>query len=201
MVPYFLTGLPRSRLSWLANFLTTGRSFCYHAALAHCSKVEHLDTMLFSRPDGAELVGDADPLLPLIFGEFLVRYRESRVVCIFRSYEESYAEEVRAIKEERLVMDAGRLERLYRDTANGLQMIWSSVVPALRMWVPYGDLDNVETIRRIWSFCLGDIPFPESRYRMLNVLRVTQMCSKFLKENPEQPFNSMLDDKELCTPR
>lgn len=37
---FFITGLPRSRTSWFASFMTSGDVFCYHEALNGCKSSE-----------------------------------------------------------------------------------------------------------------------------------------------------------------
>lgn len=198
--PFFLTGLPRSRLSWLANLLTTGRSFCHHAALATCATMSEYEEIMAGSPDGAEFVGDADPLIPLVARDFSKAFEGCRLVVVLRNMEEALEEEEKAIKTEGLSFDYNRLENLYCQTSENLSILFSFTPEHLRMWVPYPDLDKVETIRSIWRFCLPEMRFPEERYRMLDMLRVTQMCRKFLAANPDQRFKKMLEEKEkaLC---
>ena len=39
---FFITGLPRSRTAWLANWFTYGHTFCFHEACRKVGKIEEL---------------------------------------------------------------------------------------------------------------------------------------------------------------
>lgn len=66
---FFVTGLPRSRTAWVANYLTYGNTFCFHdEAFAHCATVQAVADRLAAMP--FENVGCANPLL-LLFVERL----------------------------------------------------------------------------------------------------------------------------------
>lgn len=62
MKTFFVTGLPRSRTAWIANYLTYGKTFCFHdgfCGLAH--PLELKDKFDAMRTNGFETVGNSDP--------------------------------------------------------------------------------------------------------------------------------------------
>lgn len=54
---FFITGLPRSRTSWFASFMSSGDIFCHHEAMNRCKSTEEFYEKL-KLP--YRLVGDAD---------------------------------------------------------------------------------------------------------------------------------------------
>lgn len=194
--PFFIVGLPKSRLAWLANLLTTDTSLCYFGALSRCRKIGDLQEILAVRQDKATIVGDADPLIGCVAGEFWKTFPESKVVFVQRSFNESLMAEMFSIRQERgfqeesFTIDA--LIKYLRRTQNGLDTLWRTIPSDQKLWVAYNDLDKMETVKQIWNFCLPGIPFPEQRYKMLDFLNVSQICMKVLKAYPHQPFREML---------
>ena len=45
---FFVTGLPRSRTAWMAAFLSTGETLCYHEPSYKISKIDQLPTLFDS---------------------------------------------------------------------------------------------------------------------------------------------------------
>jgi hypothetical protein len=68
MTPFFITGLPRSRTAWLANFFTTDHSFCYH----DISRVGSVWAILEST--SSDFVGDSDSGLLTLVDSLLIRF-------------------------------------------------------------------------------------------------------------------------------
>lgn len=63
MSNFFITGLPRSRTAWLANFFSTGDVFCWHEAMADIkSKAQYWERLSTERYTH---VGNADCTLYL----------------------------------------------------------------------------------------------------------------------------------------
>tara|TARA_R110000803_G_scaffold34529_4_gene75314 strand:- start:949 stop:1470 length:522 start_codon:yes stop_codon:yes gene_type:complete len=48
---FFVTGLPRSRTAWIANFLTYGDSLCYHEGLNGCNSMKEYQDKLEGNGD------------------------------------------------------------------------------------------------------------------------------------------------------
>lgn len=59
---FFVTGLPRSRTAWIANYLTWGKTFCFHdgfVGLAHPLEIRKKFDAIHAK--GFETVGNSDP--------------------------------------------------------------------------------------------------------------------------------------------
>lgn len=80
---FFITGLPRSRTAWLANFLTFGASFCYHEGLLGCRSLDDLYRKMdaLKRP----VCGDADTALLHFVSRLREENPEAEIVLIVRS--------------------------------------------------------------------------------------------------------------------
>jgi hypothetical protein len=89
----FITGLPRSRTAWLANYLTWGESFCYHDALHHFGYIENFYEMLETTP--ATVVGHADPANILAWRELHSRFPDATWIVVRRSFEACYQASLR----------------------------------------------------------------------------------------------------------
>ena len=55
---FFITGLPRTRSSWFASFLSSGDTFCWHEALNGCNSRDDFYSRM--RLPGYSAVGNAD---------------------------------------------------------------------------------------------------------------------------------------------
>lgn len=192
--PFFITGLPRSRLSWLANLLTWRSSFCYHGALAQCACISDLKQLLGSSPDGATQVGDADPLIGCVSKELLRDFPKAKFVFIFRPMAECMEEEMQAVAG--MNISPLDLSRFLHVTSDGQDDLWALTTAEQKIWISFRDLENQAVVESIWRFCLPDLEFPIERYKMLDCLKVTKFCSKTLARFPHQPFRQMLNAKE-----
>ena len=52
MIDFMIVALPRSRTTWLANFLTTDKTFCFHDPLAEMSSYRELFALKTDRITG-----------------------------------------------------------------------------------------------------------------------------------------------------
>ena len=87
MTPFFITGLPRSRTAWLANFFTTQTAFCFHdrckdgwtaAWVEQSLKMVAQGFVPGSPPARYTHVGDADSGLMLIAPQLVVMFPDAR---------------------------------------------------------------------------------------------------------------------------
>ena len=172
---FFITGLPRSRTAWLANFLTTGASYCAHDALLGVSSFVELDAKLRALP--GELRGDSDSAALLFAPRLFAMYPEARWVVVLRDPEEvvwsllsmePYAgiEKLSAtVAKATVALGIKDTERLYGN-------------PRVH-FVEFEALDSMATLRGIWEWCLGDrVPWCPERAAMLDVMRVEVIPAK-----------------------
>lgn len=63
---FFIMGLPRSRTAWLANFMTYGKSFCFHEGLNGCYSIDKYKEKLNGRGDSSTgtMLFDIDEYFP-----------------------------------------------------------------------------------------------------------------------------------------
>lgn len=88
---FFVTGLPRSRTAWLANFLTWGDCMCFHDIHGWTHTV--LKTM---RDCPAQVVGFSNSVALLMWREFRVAFPQARWVVIERDHDEAFEASVEA---------------------------------------------------------------------------------------------------------
>lgn len=158
MSPFFITGMPRSRTAWLANWLTTDRSLCVHDPVGSVVPVI-----------GGKLVGVSGPEVCCAWDSFRAAWPDSPWLVVTRA-DAKYAFK-RVLSEHMEIPDqfdtwwAGRLELLAQIVADGGARVLS---------VKFEDLDREETARTIWRHLLPELPFDRERWELLNDLTVTQ---------------------------
>jgi hypothetical protein len=79
---YFVTGLPRSRTAWFANYLTWADSFCYHDALVGVDGIEAMLDLANQTP--ATKVGFSDPALLFFWPKLMALCPGAKWVVILR---------------------------------------------------------------------------------------------------------------------
>lgn len=81
---FFITGLPRSRTAWLANFLNWGNTWCWHDGIRGCSSLDEFAKLMEpSEPiDGTTQVGDCDSGLLWIWRAVAARWPEAKWVSV-----------------------------------------------------------------------------------------------------------------------
>lgn len=157
--PFFVTGLPRSRSAWLANWLTTDATLCLH------------DTR-FSRDllRPGRRIGFAGPELVQEFERIRKVVPEAPWLIVWREPEEA----LRAF-------DRWAGKRLPPDRS-AVRRLWESRVDALldmgRQFgvkqVAFNTLHLEKTARWIWSWLLPGVDWDQARWEMLERLNVQQ---------------------------
>lgn len=149
---FLVLGYPRSRTTWLANFLTYGGAYCLHGIWPIVGRrIERLLEVLDQLPYQA--VGVADPMLYLD----LLRGREElpaglRVVIVRRPRLQA-AEALANAAEE-------RAEQVF-PTGDGWEYPGT-------LEVLYEELDDFSVLEAIWDYCTGgSLPFDRRRASML----------------------------------
>ena len=157
MTPFFIAGLPRSRTAWLANFLTTDESFCYHELTADCCDLAEMPDAF--RRTGRRIVGDADTSLALLHEPIKKLFPGARWVVVERPAE-AVAKSLR--DDLGIVIDPGLLNQLQEN----LEVIKRDAL------VVSFDGFSVNTARFVWAYCLPGIDFDEARWKLLDPLIV-----------------------------
>ena len=173
---YFITGLPRTRTAWLANLFSYQESFCYHEALKHVSSVNGL--VEFLKATDAKYVGDSDSGLPFVMEQVIDHFTNARLVVIERD-PNSVIESLRKA----FPFASVDFPEMVLRAAHAIEELKKKFRPLV---VAHRDLERMEICRRVWDYCLPDVPFNERRWQMLDPLTVEIRPDKYLKSiSPE----------------
>lgn len=165
--PFFVTGLPRSRGAWLANFLTAQGALCIHDGLIH--GVDAATRWL--KKD--KLRGLSDSTLPLRWQELFPQFDSYRLVIVEREPETCWQSLLRFLDYSEVRVPRAALEKRFADV--NAQLLHMRDFPHLR--VTFEALENLTTLRDIWEHCLPGLPFDEERTNLLQRLNVQQKVS------------------------
>ena len=168
---FFIASQPRSRTAWLANFFTTGSSYCYHEALKSCPTVLELQKAFEETP--ADYVGNSDSGLPFYIDEVMSAFPEAKLVVI----ERDPAEVLRSLQKAYPQTPEG-LKEAVELTGQALEILKKKYHPLV---VGYEELNRPETCRKLWQYCVPTLPFSEKRWKMLDLLTVEIHPEKYLK--------------------
>ena len=164
---FFITGLPRSRTAWLANYLTHGDTFCLHDGLRGCDSFRDFEHRLASLP--ARNAGSADPALLMLIDKVAPRFSTARWVFIRRDPDECAREFSPLVPDLRVVTGlAARMEE------------WAGRLGALE--IPFAQID--ERLPEIAAFCAPGFASPPERDAMLRTWDV-QIPLARLAQAPE----------------
>jgi hypothetical protein len=166
---FFITGLPRSRTSWLANFFTYNNAFCFHEATRFCSSIRDLKQLMTSHH--ADNTGDADPALLYIMDDLKREFPHSKVVLVERELHETIdsfidfytSYEYKSIQE--------WIEQLYEI----MEKIKSRYEV---MTVAHDSLNEQETCKEVWEYVLPGEPFDVKRWNLLDELYINKLIDK-----------------------
>lgn len=170
MKPFFVTGFPRSRTAWLAVWLTTDRTICYHDPMG--VTLEELQ----ARNPGKR-VGISGPETCLMWEEhqdapwLVVRREQQAALDAFLPICTQYLPSV-SVWEVRKLFDA-RLTQLNR--MRGPQVLR----------VEYEELNMEHWARQVWAHLMPDQPFDVERWRMLNRLNIQQNLAALCRAQPQ----------------
>lgn len=146
---FFITGLPRSRTSWFASFMSSGDVFCHHEALNGCKSKEEFYQKL-NLP--YRIVGNSD--CGLAYTDF--QKLNAPTLIIHRDKEEVVESLVKAGICDRSVINVLTDLELRLFDLNGLH-------------VPFNEIDS--RIREIYHYLTGEFP-DENRIRLFSNMRI-----------------------------
>lgn len=178
---FFITGLPRSRTSWLANLFTSERSFCFHEKLAEGLKaqvlIEAIDLQLTR---GYSHVGAAETAIVPFVPEIIAAFPAARWVRINRSVAEACYSFRKYFGDEPAFRDgpaltAAAAQPAFADMA-AYQLGLSQSVETYD--VEFDQLEEEEVVQRLWEFCAPSLPWQSDRYQLLNNLSVQMIPGK-----------------------
>jgi hypothetical protein len=168
MIRFFITGLPRSRTAWTANFLSVAPAFCWHDGLSNTPSLKAFQTKM----EAHEICGDSDSGLPFFYDELREMYPEANWVVLRRDPEEVVVSLARMnpyfgmprinVEEARSMVTASskQLDKIASNSKT-LELRWS-------------DLSLRESARSLWWHCLRDaVPWRNERWEQLRDMNVT----------------------------
>jgi|TARA_R100000655_G_scaffold100423_1_gene144856 hypothetical protein len=154
-VDYLITGLPRSRTAWLANYLTVGSSFCYHEGLKNCFDIGDLRMM-----KKAPYTGNSDSSAVFFIDEMKTLFPDMKIVIIDRDYKDV----LKSIVKE---YDGPFVKYIISATKTSKEYTQKHYE---HMLVNYNDIN--ERIDEITDYCIPNQEVPEERKQMLFDLKV-----------------------------
>lgn len=169
---FFITGYPRSRTAWLANLFTTGPLFCHHDLTGKTRNIQDFRQQMRPAP-GQTHVGDADTGLPFYLDQVMAAFSDAAWVVINRPFAECWS------SFERFAAAGAWKDQV--DTRPQVKTVTEQALISARplllaqprtLWVRFEQLDEPETIERIWRHCVPDLPFDGRRVALLETLNV-----------------------------
>jgi hypothetical protein len=158
-MPFFITGLPRSRTAWLAAWLSAD-ALCLHDIPAPREG---------ARPAGT--AGYSGPELATQYDELRAKFPSSKWLVVVREL----ADAIRSFKEWAgpLIPRDFDLERFFTERAEALNRI-----DGLR--VDFTALSDINTGRAIWEYLKPWTPFDASRFFFFDQLNIQQRRPSWL---------------------
>lgn len=166
MIPFLITGMPRSGTTWCANFFTTGSTFCYHEAMVGCATVEGYAKKLYRAP--GKLVGDSDSGIEAWLPAILKELPYSPLIVIDRNQED-------------VAISLHRLGHYPGDEAfaNMLET-HKEALDRASLVIPFSTLFEATTLRSMWDRIGISEPFSMPRWEMLTKIKVDLHLPKYL---------------------
>lgn len=158
--PFFITGLPRSGTTFLANFFTYAGVFCWHEAMLGCTDEEDFVRKLTDR-ESAQM-GDSDSGLVFCVPMLRRRFPKSPLAVIERNPFEVMA----SLSAVGAPLPPTTLDEYMR----------ARLVADLR--VAFEDLFLTETLRNMWHTLTG-LRFDQRRAEMLLNFQVQPELTKY----------------------
>ena len=155
---FFVTGYPRSRTAWMSVFLTTKHSFCYHEILRFSETISDIKKIMNKRDEF--YVGNSGSDFPLFMER--ISFEPTPIVVIERN--------INDVKESLREVFGQYDTHILESIKDGLEVI--KTLPKTIV-VDYKDLDDEQTIKRVWKHCLPSIPFDKERWGMLKTLNIS----------------------------
>ena len=159
--PFFVTGMPRSRTAWLAAWLTTDKTICYHDPRGITLEV------LQERNPGRR-VGISGPETCLLFEQ----YPTAPWVIVQRDSTEALKSFL-AVCQKRLAVDSQTVGEFWYQRRQLLAKMSFGHRNVLN--VPFEGLNQLGTARTVWEHLLPGTAFDAERWQLLNGLNIQQI--------------------------
>lgn len=145
---FFITGLPRSRTAWLANWFTAGDAFCFHDASKNGWTAASIAGQLNSVQ--ARFVGDSDSGLLPVASDIVDLFPDARWLFVRNTVERSAASYRRAFPPENPYPGTPSVFDVEKMIEVGWKMYeeaWSAVDPVNRRELRLDELSDCQVMR------------------------------------------------------
>lgn len=187
---FFIVGLPRTRTSWMSNFLTYKTSFCFHEAIRLCYKIEDM-IALFESVDEPN-VGDADCRIIEFQKDFRKMFPNAKWIYIKRDIKDVIYSLEKRFEFEESYRDTDFCKKL-QEKYNVFEKEYSPLT------FQYDELDNVDVCEAIWNYCIPDSSFNYRRWLQLDVLKIDPVEKKMMKYHGKIALRSAADYFKIVT--
>lgn len=160
--PFFITGLPRSRTAWLANWLTTDASLCYHD--------RDFEAFLIER-NGKRRTGFSGPELVIHSERIRECYPLAPWIVVLRNSETAFASTIKAMENAKFSFPLKDVEEWWQGRKN--EVIHLCARPNV-MIAEFSDLDQETVARRVWAHLLPGVGFDLERWKLVKTFNVQQ---------------------------
>lgn len=163
---FLITGLPRSRTAWLANLFSTGPVMCLHEPIVYVDGGLH-GVRPYAENLSAEVVGVSDSTIPLFWDTYEREWMPCPIVVVERQLEVCVAS---LSTHTGVALD--KLIPLLRELQE--RLVWlKREYPCLV--VPFEDLNSLDVLQNIWTYCVPSVEFNVERASALQHLNVQQI--------------------------
>lgn len=167
-VPFFVTGMPRSRTAWLAAWLTTDTTLCLHDSTANA---------LPPVQPGIR-AGLSGPEVCMAFRDFTACWPSAPWLVVHRTDAARSFEDVM-----RRHLDVS-VQLVNEWWAQRLKVLHEVTRSTKTMIVDFYQLNDEETAARIWQHLLPEKPIDWARWRMLSQLNIQQQGARRYPTEP-----------------
>jgi len=162
MVRFFITGLPRSRTSWLANFFTYKDSFCFHELCQYGRDFMQLHQKMCTRVES--YVGTSDCAVPYYFDDIIQVGDTWSLAIVERDFDDI---------EESLVNFHGKLTgeeyKALETSKQKIDIFKNKYNPYI---IKFEDLNNINKVEELWYHCIPGLEFDADRFELLNTMNI-----------------------------
>lgn len=174
---FAITGLPRCRSGWLANFFCFGSSLCFHDGLQFGTSFWDKLEAIAADDSSIRHIGNSDTGIPLLCDP--QDFREMPVLVVVRDSKESLEDYLKYFRvypyNDLGTPDASKLVEVFERLKTKLTHFCS--LPRAKV-IQADDLDNEAVVRDVWHHLVPDEPFNLPRWQVLDKLRVNPASEK-----------------------
>mgnify|MGYP000674029339 CR=1 FL=1 len=150
---YLIFVPPRSKSSWISNFFTYGRSYCYHEALTMCATIKQFADM----KKGNCVTGNADSSM------FIFPRQPNAKIIVVRRDKNEVEDDLREMFDKQVAFHTAK------NCEDGAQ--WLLEKPNV-IEIDFEKIKEEESCERMWEHCIDSEPFDRERWKMLSNFKI-----------------------------